>query len=35
MISIILPCYNEENSIETNISKIKDELVKINKEFEI
>lgn len=35
MISIILPCYNEENSIETNISKIKEELVKINKEFEI
>ena len=35
MISIILPCYNEEKSIENNVSKIKEEITKINKEYEI
>ena len=28
MISIILPCYNEEKSIESNVSKIKEKLLK-------
>ncbi len=35
MISIILPCYNEENSIESNISKIQEELSKTKKDYEI
>ena len=35
MISIILPCYNEEKSIESNVSKIKEEIIKTNKEYEI
>ncbi len=34
MISIILPCYNEEKSIENNVSKIKEEIIKTNKEYE-
>ena len=35
MISIILPCYNEEKSIETNVAKIKEEIIKTNKDYEI
>ncbi len=35
MISIILPCYNEESSIETNILKIKEEVSKTIKDYEI
>ena len=35
MISIILPCYNEEKSIESNVLKIKEEIIKTNKEYEI
>ena len=35
MISIILPCYNEEKSIESNVSKIKEEIIKTNKEFKV